>query len=108
MQVVRVEGTWIRPLIVGQLIYPQTATKAYPLTRFGEAVVIALPEPGNVENWQGVYVHNGYIPALNGIPINTLIKDLASRPIPIPSEPINIPAREESECPVCHKIHLHF
>lgn len=107
-QIVRTEGTWPQPLVIGQLLYPRTATKAYPLSRFGEAIVIALSEPGNFNRWQGIFVHNGYIPALNGISVKTLLKSIASRPVPARQEIKAPPVRQLSECPICHQMHLHI
>lgn len=88
-KIIRVEGQWHRPLTVGEEIYPSTPTQAFPLARFGEAAILAFPVPDDLGSWQGVYIHNGYIPAMNACAAKTLIRALeekrASGPLKTPA-----------------------
>lgn len=106
-RIINVEGRWHHPLKIGTAVYPQTPTPAYPLGRFGEAAIIAFPHPDDLYFWQGVYVHNGYIPALNACAAKTLIRQLEQRANSPRTRPES--ANEKGplkECPICHRIHL--
>lgn len=109
-KILRVEGEWEKPLVVGELIYAQKRERAHPIARFGEAIVIAFTESNNRYLWQGLHVHNGLIPALNGISVSELMSDLATRPMPPPTEPEPAqvqPAEPKGLCPICHQMHVH-
>lgn len=82
-EIIRVEGVWKPEITIGELLYPIRTQKAHPIMRFGEAVLIALTVPGDRSKWQGLHVHNGYIPALQGKPLKeieaTMVKEAEER-----------------------------
>lgn len=106
--VLRVEGYWANPPAEGGLIYPAPMKRAYPIARFGESVIIALPQPGSFQVWKGYHVHNGYIPALGGTPAGEFLHEIANIPLPPTSsaEPIAPGSVEYLECPICHRRHI--
>lgn len=81
LQVVRVEGRWYQAPKVGDLVRPENPQKAYPLGRFGEAVLICFYEPDRTTRWQGFYVHNGIIPSLNCASLAEVVLELENRPL---------------------------
>ncbi len=104
VQVVRIDGHWANHPHVGQVLYPSKPTRAYPIARFGESVLVTLPEAGSMEIWQGVNVHNGYIPALKGIAVDEFVQEVASRPNIEVME--NKPAANTYLCRMCNKLHI--
>lgn len=95
-EIIKVEGYWKPELAVGELLRPQKRQKAHPIMRFGEAVVIALTEPSNRTKWQGLHVHNGCIPALQGKPLEEfeeeLEKQIHEEALAKAKEPTKLPA----------------
>jgi hypothetical protein len=118
-EILKVEGAWEPPLTVGELLYPQKRQKAHPIMRFGEAVVIALSQPNNRVQWQGLHVHNGCIPALQGKPLTEMVAEvekqakaeaLAEKNSPAAQKAKEKAAAKEAEqfavCPICHQRHI--
>lgn len=115
-QIIRLEGKWEKAPNVGLVLHPRKREKAFPLTRFGEAVLISLPEADNYSKWSGVHIHNGCIPALSGMPADTLIRSIVSAAPEVSGSPESCPEDEDrkptlydwgqQECPICHKVHL--
>lgn len=114
-EILRVEGSWDKPFAVDQLIYPIRAEKALPLGRFGEAVLIVYRKAGDLTQWQGLNIHNGCIPALNGKPSEELLADIAKMPPPPPppsrgyhsgASEGNVGEAEYAICPICKKRHI--
>jgi hypothetical protein len=114
-QIIRVEGLWEKSFALDQLIYPLRPEKAIPLGRFGEAVLIVYRKAGNLSQWQGLNIHNGCIPALNGKPSEELLADIAKMPPPEvpasrtykPSEAnANFAGAEYAICPICKVRHI--
>lgn len=110
-EVLRVDGEWIVPPHPGQTLYPQRALRAYPLSRFGEAVLVTLPVPGNYQTWQGVHVHGGLIPALGGATMTEIVEDISqaveaekARHEHAPVNPV-IKSPKQKLCPICKTVH---
>jgi hypothetical protein len=114
VQILRIEGTWEKTPYIGQLFYPTKREKAYPLSRFGEAVLIELPESDNYAVWKGLHIHNGCIPAMSGMDATTLLGEIASAPVPVTKSHEEAPVHTVTnsvanglrECPICHKYHI--
>lgn len=109
--ILRVEGYWPKPPVEGLLIYPVPMKRAHPISRFGESVIIALPKPGVFSIWKGYHVHNGYIPALSGLPATEFIQEINH--LPVPPAPPGTPAGPSDgarymECPICHQNHIRY
>ena len=85
VRVVRIEGKWKTPPRPGMLLYPEGHQKAYPLGRFGEAVVIAFEYNGSYQHWWGYHVYDGYIPGLNGESLADLIQEVERKAAPAAS-----------------------
>ncbi len=95
VRVLRVEGKWKTPPRPGMLLYPEGHQKAYPLGRFGEAVVIAFEYNGSYQHWWGYHVYNGYIPGLNGEALGDLIQEVVHKAAPAaPVSPLAAKPRE--------------
>ena len=120
-EIIHVEGPWPIPLTVGELLYPQKRQKAHPIMRFGEAVLIALTAPGNRNLWQGLHIHNGCIPALQGKPLAELIVEMEKQSkerevVEMAKQGQNSkvansgPPKATTEqfgiCPICHQRHI--
>jgi len=118
-EILKIDGEWEKPLVVGELLYPQKPQKAHPIMRFGEAVVIALTQPDNRVQWQGLHVHNGCIPALQGKPLSEMVAEvekqakveaLAAKNSPAIQKAKAKQAEKEAaqftECPICHQRHI--
>ncbi len=118
-ELLKVEDGWEKPLVVGELLYPQKRQKAHPIMRFGEAVVITLSQPDNRVQWQGLHVHNGCIPALQGKPLSEVVAEvekqakaeaLAAKNSPAAQKAREKAAKKEAEqfamCPICHQKHI--
>ena len=118
--IMKVEGEWIPALKIGDLLYPQKRQKAHPIMRFGEAVVIALTEVGNRTKWQGLHVHNGCIPALQGKPLEEMVAEVTKQAKAEALAEKNNPqsakakaaqnasngAEQFAVCPICHQRHI--
>ena len=107
-QVLRVEGIWDHPIEVGQLIKPAKPTKAHPLMRFGESVILVFRTPDALTQWEGLNVHNGCIPALKGEPAEDLVRQVESAPAWKAPEVVDKHDRlmDYGICPVCGQRHL--
>lgn len=109
--VLRIQGYWAKPPVEGLLIYPIPMKRAHPINRFGESVIIALPKPGTYTVWKGFHVHNGYIPALGGLPATDFIQEINHQPTnPATSGGATTPGDGERfmECPICHQKHIRY
>ena len=114
-ETLRLEGAWIKPPVKGQLIYPNKQQKAHPIGRFGESVIIKLPKPNDLYNWEVLHVHNGCIPALKGMPEGELIEQVSKIPLPVIKpiargklQPGAAGDREMGICPICKQRHIHL
>ncbi len=114
-EIIRVEGSWEKPFELDQLIYPLRQEKAIPLGRFGEAVLIVYRKSGDLAQWQGLNIHNGCIPALNGKSSEELLGEIAKMPPPPPPpsrayRPANASTTqagaEYAICPICKGRHI--
>jgi hypothetical protein len=106
--VLRIEGYWPKPPVVGLLIYPVPMKRAHPISRFGESVIIALPKPGVYSIWKGYHVHNGYIPALSGLPATELVQEINQLPAPTTAGSSGPNEAQYMECPICHQRHIRY
>jgi hypothetical protein len=102
--VLRTEGKWQYPPEPGQLLYPYPYARAYPLARFGESVIITLPIAGNYGVWQGMHVHHGYIPALQGRDLKSALQAISS--VPLPPTDKTAPQGKYMVCPICGRAHI--
>ena len=106
--VLRIEGYWPKPPVEGLLIYPVPMKRAHPISRFGESVIIALPKAGVYNIWKGYHVHNGYIPALSGLPATEFIQEINQLPAPPASGSTGATDAQYMECPICHQRHIRY
>ena len=106
--VLRIEGYWPKPPVVGLLIYPVPMKRAHPISRFGESVIIALPKPGVYSIWKGYHVHNGYIPALSGLPATEFVQEINQLPAPTTAGSSSSNEAQYMECPICHQRHIRY
>jgi len=114
-EILRVEGAWEKPFVVDQLIYPLRPEKALPLGRFGEAVLVVYRKVGELSQWEGLNIHNGCIPALNGKPSEELLAAISKMPPPAPPPSrayrptvasSNVSEAEYAVCPICKGRHI--
>lgn len=110
--VLRVDGEWQVPPHPGQVLYPQRAQPAHPISRFGEAVLVSLPVAGVLNVWKGMHVHGGLVPALGGAPLSDVIDDI-SRTAEIEKEQrashSTVAASKSPKqklCPICKTVHI--
>ena len=106
--ILRIEGYWPKPPVMGLLIYPVPMKRAHPISRFGESVIIALPKPGVYSIWKGYHVHNGYIPALSGLPATEFVQEINQLPAPTTAGSSSSNEAQYMECPICHQRHIRY
>jgi hypothetical protein len=106
--VLRIEGYWPKPPVEGLLIYPVPMKRAHPISRFGESVIIALPKAGVYNIWKGYHVHNGYIPALSGLPATEFVQEINQLPAPTTAGSSSSNEAQYMECPICHQRHIRY
>lgn len=106
--ILRIEGYWPKPPVMGLLIYPVPMKRAHPISRFGESVIIALPKPGVYSIWKGYHVHNGYIPALSGLPATEFVQEINQLPAPTTAGTSSSNEAQYMECPICHQRHIRY
>lgn len=110
-EILRTDGFWEKPLVVGQLLYPKRQLKAHPLGRFGEGIIVIFKKPGVLNEYQWLTVHNGYIPALHGLSYSELVHIVETLPAPVTTNPGYTPSvdrgpEEYAMCPLCKQKHI--